>query len=189
MQISIFNRLLDPGSENDLLNWAATTALNELLGERLELGGEDRFYRISDKLLAYRDVLEAHLRDRERELFNLNRTIVLYDLTNSYFEGQAAANPKARRSVNSKENRSDCPLLSVGLVLDGEGFVLTHKVFNGNLNDSKAMVAAVQNLQQLSNDGSRPLVVLDGGIATAANLAYLTEHGFDYVVNGKRTTR
>ena len=189
MQISIFNRLIDPGSENDLLNWGATTALNELLGERLELGGEDRFYRISDKLLACREALELHLRDRERELFNLNRTIVLYDLTNSYFEGQAAANPKARRSVNSKENRSDCPLLSVGLVLDGEGFLLTHKVFNGNLNDSKAMVAAVQNLQQLSNDGSRPLVVLDGGIATAANLAYLTEHGFDYVVNGKRTTR
>lgn len=188
-QISIFNRLLDPGSENDLINWASTVALNELLGERVELGGEDRFYRVSDKLLSCRDALEAHLRGRERELFNLNRTIVLYDLTNSYFEGQAAANPKARRSANSKENRSDCPLLSVGLVLDGEGFVLTHKVFNGNLHDSKSMVSAVQELQNLSGDGSRPLVVLDGGIATAGNLDYLTEHGFDYVVNGKRTTR
>ena len=138
-QISLFNRLLDPGSENDLINWASTMALNELLGERVELGGEDRFYRISDKLLSCRDALEAHLRGREKELFNLSRTIVLYDFTNSYFEGQAAANPKARRSANSKENRSDCPLLSVGLVLDGEGFVLTHKVFNGNLHDSKSM--------------------------------------------------
>jgi len=188
-QISIFNRLLDPCSENELMSWAATTALNEVLGERIELGGEDRFYRVSDQLLSRRDALELHLREREHELFNLNRTIVLYDLTNSYFEGQAATNPKARRSVNSKENRSDCPLLSVGLVLDGDGFALTHKVFSGNLNDSKAMVAAVQDLQQLCGDGARPLVVLDGGIASAANLAYLTEHGFDYVVNGKRTTR
>lgn len=188
-QISIFNRLIDPGSENDLLNWARTMALNELLGERIELGGEDRFYRVSDKLLFFRNALEFYLRERERELFNLNRTIVLYDLTNSYFEGQAAENPKAKRSVNSKENRSDCPLLSVGLVLDGEGFVLTHKVFDGNLHDSKSMVTAVQELQNLCGDGSCPLVVLDGGIASSENLSYLTANGFDYVVNGKRTTR
>jgi hypothetical protein len=188
-QISIFNRLLDPCSENELINWAETTALNEVLGERIELGGNDRFYRAADKLLACRDTLETYLREREHELFNLNRTIVLYDLTNSYFEGRAEANPKARRSVNSKENRSDCPLLSVGLVLDGDGFVLTHKVFSGNLNDSKVMVAAVEDLQHLCGNDKRPLVVLDGGIASADNLEYLTNHGFDYVVNGKRTTR
>jgi hypothetical protein len=188
-QISIFNRLIEPCSENELMSWASTMALNELLGERIELGGEDRFYRISDKLLAHRDALEVHLRQQERELFNLSRTIVLYDLTNSYFEGQASGNPKARRSANSKENRSDCPLLSVGLALDGEGFVLTHKVFNGNLNDSKAMVSAVRELQDLGGDESRPLVVLDGGIASAENLAYLSENNFDYLVNGKRTTR
>ena len=188
-QISIFNRLIDPGSENDLLNWAQSMALNELLCERIELSGEDRFYRVSDKLLSCQRELEFHLRDRERELFNLNRTIVLYDLTNSYFEGQATENPKAKRSKNSKEKRSDCPLLSVGLVLDGEGFVLTHKVFNGNMHDSKSMVTAVRELQNLCDNGSRPLVVLDGGIASSENLSYLTENGFDYVVNGKRTTR
>ncbi len=101
----------------------------------------------------------------------------------------SAANPKARRSANSKENRSDCPLLSVGLVLDGEGFVLTHKVFSGSLHDCRTMVSAINELQNVSGGDAHPLVVLDGGIATAANLAYLTEHGFDYVVNGKRTTR
>ena len=123
-QIAIFNRLIDPESENDLLNWARTVALNESLGERIELGGEDRFHRVSDKLLFCRNALEFHLREKERELFNLNRTIVLYDLTNSYFEGQAAENPKAKRSVNSKENRSDCPLLSVVLVLAGNTLLL-----------------------------------------------------------------
>ncbi len=188
-QISVFNRLLEPVSENELIDWASTTALNELLGERIELGGEDRFYRISDKLLNLREELEPYLRAREHELFNLNRTIILYDLTNSYFEGNCVENPKARRSVNSKEKRSDCPLISVGLVLDGDGFILTHKVFPGNLNDSKAMVEAIRDLQLPHGNDSRPIVVLDGGIATEANLRYLREHGYDYAVNGKRITR
>lgn len=189
VKISIYNRLIEPASENSLLAWAETTALNELLGEHIELSGEDRFYRASDKLLACQNNLEIHLRERERELFNLNRTIVLYDLTNSYFEGEASANPKARRSANSKEKRTDRPVVSVGLVLDGEGFVLTHKVFPGNLHDCRSLVEAVRNLQDLCGNDQKPMVVLDGGIATSKNLAYLLENGFDYVVNGKRTTR
>ncbi len=189
VKISIYNRLIEPGSENSLLSWAETTALNELLGEYIELSGEDRFYRASDKLLACQDSLEIHLRERERELFNLNRTIVLYDLTNSYFEGEASANTKARRSANSKEKRTDRPVVSVGLVLDGEGFVLSHKVFPGNLHDCRSLVEAVRNLQSVCGNGRKPMVVLDGGIATSKNLGYLLENGFDYVVNGKRTTR
>ena len=188
-QISIFNRLLDPVSENGLISWASTTALNELLGERIEFCGEDRFYRISDRLLQYREPLEEHLRNREHELFNLNRTIILYDLTNSYFEGSGVNNPKAKRSANSKEKRTDCPLVSVGLVLDGDGFILTHRVFPGNLNDSKAMVEALKELQTPCFGETRPIVVLDGGIATEENLTWLREHGYDYAVNGKRITR
>lgn len=188
-KISIYNRLIEPISENSLLSWAETTALNELFGEHIELSGEDRFYRVSDKLLACQPLLEIHLRERERELFNLNRTIVLYDLTNSYFEGEASANSKACRSANSKEKRTDRPVVSVGLVLDGEGFVLTHKVFPGNLHDSRSLVEAVKNLQGLCGHDRKPMVVLDGGIATTENLACLLENGFDYVVNGKRTTR
>jgi hypothetical protein len=189
VKISIYNRLIEPVSENSLLSWAETTALNELLDEHIELSGEDRFYRASDKLLECQNGLEVHLRKRERELFNLTRTIVLYDLTNSYFEGEASANPKARRSANSKEKRTDRPVVSVGLVLDGEGFVLTHKVFPGNLHDSRSLVDAVKNLQNICGDEHKPLVVLDGGIATDKNLVRLLENGFDYVVNGKRTTR
>jgi transposase len=189
VKISLYNRLIEPVSENSLLSWAETTALNELFNEHIELSGEDRFYRASDKLLACQARLEIHLRERERELFNLTRTIVLYDLTNSYFEGEASANSKARRSANSKEKRTDRPIVSVGLVLDGEGFVLTHKVFPGNLHDSRSLVEAVKNLQNVCGNDRKPLVVLDGGIATDKNLARLLENGFDYVVNGKRTTR
>ena len=68
-------------------------------------------------------------------------------------------------------------------------FVLAHKVFPGNLNDCRSLAEAVNDLQNLCNNDQKPMVVVDGGIATNKNLAYLRENGFDYVVNGKRTTR
>ncbi len=189
-KINIFNRLLEPCSENELIKWAETTALNELLGENISLSGEDRFYRVSDKLLEIQPELEKYLREKEADLFSLDRIYLLYDLTNSYFEGDAKRNPKARRSANSKEKRTDRPLLSVGLVLDREGFVITHKVFEGNTHDCRTLARSVKDLRASSgNSATRPIVIVDGGIATRENLEYLRNHGFDYVVNGKRTTR
>jgi hypothetical protein len=188
-KINIFNRLLEPCSENELINWAGTVALDELLGENISVSGEDRFYRVSDKLLGIQPELEAYLRKKEQDLFNLDRIYLLYDLTNSYFEGDAKRNRKAKRSANSKEKRTDRPLLSVGLVLDREGFVITHRVFNGNMHDCRTLVRSVKDLQLSCGDDKRPVVVVDGGIATKKNLEYLRANGFDYVVNGKRTTR
>ncbi len=188
-QVSIFNRLVEPVSENELPDWAATTALGELLGCRMDRWSEDRFYRISDRLLERRRSIETHLRERERSLFNLERTILLYDLTNSYFEGAAASNDLARRSAASKEKRSDCPLISVGVVLDAEGFVITHKVFAGNVGDCKTLMTAVAGLEKLAGEGAKPVVVVDGGMATENNLNELVANGYEYVVNGKRQTR
>ena len=188
-KINIFNRLIEPCSENELINWAETVALDELLGENISISGEDRFYRVSDKLLGIQPELEAYLREKEQDLFNLDRIYLLYDLTNSYFEGDAKRNKKAKRSANSKEKRTDRPLLSVGLVLDREGFVITHRVFNGNMHDCRTLVRSVKDLQLSCGDDNKPMVVVDGGIATKKNLEYLRANGFDYVVNGKRTTR
>lgn len=186
---SVLNRLVEPVSENELPAWTLTTALGDLLGVRPEGWAEDRFYRIGDRLLTARRELETHLRERERDLFNLDRTIVLYDLTNSYFEGGAAGNDLARRSVNSKEKRSDCPLISVGLALDAEGFVLTHRVFKGNVSDCRTLLEAVSALEGDGGGSARPTVVVDGGMATAENLAELRRRGYEYVVNGKRQAR
>ena len=188
-KVSVLNRLMEPVSENELPAWVATTALGDLLGVRPEGWAEDRFYRISDHLLSGRRELELHLREKEQDLFNLERTIVLYDLTNSYFEGSASANDLARRSVNSKEKRSDCPLVSVGLVLDAEGFVLTHKVFRGNVSDCRTLLEAVSALESTGDSSPKPVIVVDGGMATKANLAELRSRGYDYVVNGKRQKR
>ena len=189
-KINVFNRLIEPCSENELINWAETTSLNELLGENISLSGEDRFYRVSDKLLKIQPEMEKYLREKEENLFNLDRVYLLYDLTNSYFEGDAKRNRKAKRSANSKEKRTDRPLLSVGLVLDREGFVIAHKVFDGNMHDCRTLVRSVKDLRSLCGDhGAKPMVIVDGGIATQKNLEFLKGNGFDYVVNGKRTTR
>lgn len=188
-KVSIFNRLVEPCSENELVNWASTTALSDLLGIQTGAWAEDRFYRISDKLLSVSKSLEEHLRQRESDLFNLDRTILLYDLTNSYFEGTAAENNLAKRSVNSKEKRTDCPLISVGVVLDAQGFILTHKVFAGNVSDCKTLLKAVSELESVAGEKGRPVVVVDGGMATEDNLKQLREKGYDYIVNGKRQAR
>ncbi len=188
-KVSVLNRLIEPCSENELVNWVATTALDELLKVQTGAWGEDRFYRVSDKLLAMQNKLEEHLREQERSLFNLDRTILLYDLTNSYFEGAAEGNDLAQRNANSKEKRSDCPLISVGVVLDAEGFVITHKVFAGNTSDCRTLLGAVADLEKIAGGDSRPVVVVDGGMATEDNLRRLVGKGYDYVVNGKRQKR
>lgn len=188
-KVSIFNRLVEPVSENELPAWAGTTALGDLLNIHPEHWGEDRFYRISDRLLRVQRPLEVHLRERERNLFNLDRTILLYDLTNSYFEGEAEGNELAKRSANSKEKRSDCPLISVGVVVDAEGFVITHKVFDGSISDCKTLMKAVAGLEKMAGQEKKPVVVVDGGMATRKNLKRLADNNYDYIVNGKRQTR
>jgi len=185
----VLNRLIEPASENELPNWIETTALRDLLGFPTEGWAEDRFYRIGDKLLAGMPTLEAHLREKERDLFNLDRTILLYDLTNSYFEGSATGNALACRSVASKEKRSDCPLISVGIVLDAEGFIIRHKVFAGNISDCKTLLDAVSDLEGIAAGETKPVVIVDGGMASQANLDALRERGYDYIVNGKRRSR
>lgn len=188
-KVCVYNRLCDPTSENGLHDWVATTSLSDLLGDRFERTGRDRYYRAGDKLLGCKGKLEKHLAARETAEFSLSRSILLYDLTNSYFEGQAEANSLAARSMNSKENRTDCPLVALGMVLDADGFPLCHKVFPGNIHDCKTIGDIVIELRKLSGMDKTPTVILDGGIATEENLAFLLAKGYDYIVSGKRQSR
>ncbi len=132
--ISVINRLVDPVSEHGIHPWLETTALPEIFGENADRPGDDRFYRASDLLLKHRDALEHHIRQRQGTLFNLDRTILLYDLTNTHFEGCCESNPKAAYGKN-KQGRNDCLQVVVGMVFDKDGFELAHKVFEGNRND------------------------------------------------------
>jgi transposase len=187
--ISVINRLADPSSEHSLPDWYRRTGLPELMGNRLRGAGDDRFYRVSDQLLSRQGAIEAHLRERQSSLFNLERTVLLYDLTNTHFEGVCANNPKARRGAN-KQKRNDCAQIVVGMVFDQYGFEITHKVFEGNRNDGKSLVEMIAELNAAAAVGKeKPLVVMDAGVATRKNLNLLREHGFGYLVNDSRGQR
>ena len=175
---SIIGRLAAPGSERATHAWLGQrSALGELLEVDFEALSAMQLYRASDTLLAHRETIEQHLFRQVSDLFGLAPTVTLYDLTNTYFEGEAGAQPKARRG-HSKEKRSDCPLLTLGLVLDGSGFVRRSQVFAGNVREDSTLAAMLTALDAPAG----ALVVLDRGIATEANIAWLREQGYRYLV-------
>jgi len=187
--VSVINRLADPASEHSLPDWYRRTGLPELMGNQLRGAGDDRFYRVSDLLLARQSEIESHLRERQSSLFNLGRTVLLYDLTNTHFEGLCKRNPKAKRGAN-KQKRNDCAQIVVGMVFDQFGFELAHKVFEGTLNDGKSLLEMIGALNATVADGKKkPLVVMDAGVATRKNLNLLRQHGFGYLVNDSRGQR
>lgn len=187
--ILTINRLADPTSEHGLLDWYRRTGLPELMGNALRGAGDDRFYRAGDLLLARKSDIERHLRERQQGLFNLERTVLLYDLTNTHFEGVCARNPKARRGAN-KQKRNDCAQIVVGMVFDQYGFEMAHKVFEGTRNDGKSLVDMVGELNAAVAPGrEKPLVVMDAGVATRGNLNLLRQEGFGYLVNDTRGQR
>ena len=191
---TILNRLVDPISENALVEWIKTSSLPELFGEGLLRAQRDRFYRVSDKLFKHRGAIEAHMRQRQQKVLSLKRTLFLYDLTNTYFEGQAHLNPKAKRG-RSKHKRHDCPQIVIGMVFDEHGFELGHEIFEGNRNDSPTLPQMLERMEQIVAEGNdlfhqaKPIVVLDGGLASEKNRVLLRSKGFGYFVNESRPGR
>jgi len=114
---NIIARMAFPASERATLAWLQQcSGLGELIGYDFEGMGLDRLYQVSDQLWRHREALESHLYAQEASLFGFTPTIALYDLTNTFFEGEAKQNPKAQRG-RSKEKRSDCPLVTLALVI------------------------------------------------------------------------
>jgi transposase len=180
---SIIGRMISPGSELHTHDWLQScTALGELLDHDYGSTSLTRLYTISDRLLKHQSALEAFLAAQEQTLFDLKRSIVLYDLTNTYFEGQCAQNPKAQFG-RSKEKRSDCPLVTLGLVLDGNGFPLSSQVFPGNASEPATLALMLDGLQGKNPiAGEKPVLIMDAGIASADNIAWLSERGYLYLV-------
>ena len=178
---TIVGRMVQPGSELATHQWLQQrSGLGELLDYDFSALDLTRLYRVSDQLLAHHAALEAHLYQQERDLFSLTETITLYDLTNTFFEGTASGNPKAKHG-HSKEKRTDCPLVTLGLVLDASGFPKRSEVFEGNISEPKTLEKMLQRLC-LAPGAVAPTVVLDAGIATEENLAWLTKQGYRYLV-------
>ena len=180
---SIIGRMVSPGSELQTHDWLQSrTGLGELLDYDFGSISLTRLYKISDKLLQHQSALETFLGAQEQTLFDLNRSIVLYDLTNTYFEGQCTRNPKAQFG-RSKEKRRDCPWVTLGLVLDDKGFPLSSQVFPGNASEPATLSLMLDGLHGKNPlPGEKPVIIMDAGIASAENIAWLTGRGYLYRV-------
>ena len=188
----IIGRLIHPSSERELKRFAQNdSALDLLMGEDFSRISQNALYRASDKLFEHKDALEAHLRAQANALFSLKETIILYDLTNTYFEGDAPKVGKAKRGW-SKEKRFDRPLVTLGLVLDDKGFPKQSKVLAGNASEPatlKEMIATMRSNAENAQPtllSARPTIVMDAGVATQANCDMLRAESFDYIVVARK---
>jgi len=181
----LIGRMAAPGSEMATWRWLRErSALGELLDADFEAMPPIRLYRTADLLMRHRDKIEAALFTNIQGLFSLPVAVTLYDLTNTYFEGTAAGNAKAARG-RSKEKRSDCPLVTLGLVLDSSGFVRRSRMFAGNAAEAGTLQDMLKGLA--TPDGA--LIIMDAGIATAANIAWLKEQKYRYLVVSRERGR
>ena len=182
---SVVARMAHPGSELASHAWLQQrSALGELIEFDFEAMDSMRLYRVSDALYKHRDALQDHLFATAKSVFGFTEALVLYDLTNTYFEGLAQAAPKAKRG-RSKEQRSDCPLVTLAMVLDSSGFVRRSRVFAGNASEP----ATLQDMLGGLGAPKGAAVVMDAGIATEANLAWLKTNDYHYVVVSRKRER
>ncbi len=174
----IIGRMAAPDSELATHRWLQNrSALGELIGFDFNKMSHQQLYRTSDLLIRAQEKIEKGLYNRVSDLFGLAGTVTLYDLTNTYFEGEAGRNPKAMRG-HSKEKRTDCPLLTLGLMLDGSGFVQRSEVFAGNIFEGKTLKGMLEALKAPKG----ALVVMDRGIATKENIEWMQAEKYRYLV-------
>lgn len=179
-------RLCEPSSELHIAeNWYRRTALCDLLQLGDEAVNKDRLYRALDHLLAHKVELEAHLSQRCGELFAVENEVLLYDVTSTYFEGQAEANALAQRGY-SRDHRPDCKQVCIALVVTFDGFPLGYEVFAGNTHDSRTLQTIVTTMEARHGMLGR-VWITDRGMASAANLAWLRETGRRYIIGAPKS--
>jgi transposase len=178
-------RLCEPSSELHIAeDWYRRTALSDLLQLDADLVNKDRLYRALDLLLERKAELEAHLSRRAGELFAIDNEVLLYDVTSTYFEGEAAANPLAQRGY-SRDHRPDCKQVCIALVVTFDGFPLGYEVFAGNTHDSKTVQTIVGTMEARHGVIGR-VWIADRGMASAANLAWLRQTGRRYIIGAPK---
>jgi len=182
------NRLIYPLSEHAMPDWIRRTALGDILNEDFSGLVDEALYRNLDRLHPNREPIERELAEREKTLFNLDDTVYLYDLTSTYFEGQAKANPQAKRGY-SRDKRGDCKQVVVGLVLDRDGFSKAHEVFDGNIQDRSSVNAMLDALEKRTGKKPGATVIVDRGMAYDENLEQIQKRGLHYLVAGFQPER
>jgi len=182
---NIIGRMCAPRSELATDKWLKErSALGELINYDFNTMPLMQLYRASDRLFQKKEIIEEKIFTRVQDLFDLQSAITLYDLTNTYMEGKAEGNPKAKRG-RSKEKRNDCPLLTLGLTLDPSGFIKHSQVFEGNVNEGLTLQQMLTRLK--APDGA--LVIMDAGIASEENLQWLKENDYQFLVVSRERKR
>ncbi len=179
--ILVLARLCEPSSELHIAeDWYRRTALEDLIGVSPISVTHKRLYEGLDKLLEHKEELEVHLKNRLGALFDLEYDLLLYDVTSTYFEGKAEANPMAKRGY-SRDQRPDCKQVCIGLVVTKEGFPVGYEVFDGNRVDVTTVEEIVEAMESRYGKADR-VWVMDRGMASADNLEWLQEGERKYVI-------
>lgn len=179
--ILVVARLLKPSSELYIAErWYPKSALPELVGVPCDRVDDNRLYRCLDELLPHKVALETHLKQRMGELFRLEYDLLLYDVTSTYFEGQAKGNPLAQRGY-SRDQRGDCKQVCIGLVVSRCGIPLGYEVFAGNTADVTTVQQVVEKMERQYGKSER-IWVMDRGMVSESNLDFLRQEGRRYIV-------
>jgi len=178
----IISRAVYPASELKTVSFIKeNSAVSEITGYNKEIVTKDLLYGISHKLYSVKSQLEQYLSKRTNELFDLEDKIILYDLTNTYFEGQMRRS-KIAKFGRSKEKRNDAKIVVLAVVVNREGFLKYSNIFEGNMSDCKTLGTVIDTLSHQTSFAQRkPIVVIDAGIATDKNVAMLKSKGYDYL--------
>jgi hypothetical protein len=170
LRLLVVNRLLDPGSEFRVHRlWFDQTAMAELLGTDFTVAEKDRLYRCLDRILEHKQELFQHLRQRWQDLFDAQFDVLFYDLTSTYFEGEAEGIEKAKRGY-SRDHRPDCLQVVIALVITPEGFPLAYEVMDGNTSDRTTLGGFLEKIEAAYGKARR-VWLMDRGIPTEALLA------------------
>ena len=182
------NRLISPASEHAMPDWIRNTAFGDIVNEEIDNLSDDILYRNMDKLYSRRQHIETKLSEKEANLFNLDNSFYLYDLTSTYFEGKALKNSQAQYGY-SRDKRSDCKQVLIGLVLDKDGFAKAHEVFEGNRSDSTTVSDMLSVLEQRVGKKKGSTVIVDRGMVSRENLSQIETRGYNYIVACRQSER
>jgi transposase len=182
--ILVIGRLCEPSSELHVAErWYRTTALEDLLGVSTEDIYDERLYRALDRLLPHKEAIEKHLVKRLGELFDLDYDLLLYDVTSTYFEG--IADPTIAKRGYSRDHRPDCVQVNIALVVSREGMPLGYEIFAGNTTDVTTVRQIVESMEDRFGKVNR-VWVMDRGMVSAENIAWLNSTGRRYVIGTAR---
>ena len=185
--ILLLARLCEPSSELHLAEHVYQgSALSDLLGIPDEKVNEDRLYRALDTLLPHKKALEKHLKERLGELFDLDYDLLLYDITSTYFEGQADGNPQAQRGY-SRDHRPDCKQVNIALVVSRCGMPLGYEVFAGNRHDATTLEEMVGHVEQLYGRAGR-VWIMDRGLVSEKNVQFLRAGARRYILGTAKSS-